>query len=128
MRTECQCGEEAGFSLLEVLVALMVLAVSYTALMQTISSAVLQAKNGAQLSEAAELADRIQAGYQAGRAGPNEGVDEASGLVWKIRFSPLGAGEIAEPSVPSILTIQIQIPGNATSLFEARTIALTGKR
>jgi general secretion pathway protein I len=93
--TRCPRGRQAGFSLLEVLVAFAILAVSLGVLMQIFSRATLTSVTAAEYSRAASLAQARLAAV--GNAIPltpgGTSGDPEDGFAWELSITPAELGE-----------------------------------
>jgi len=97
-------GQQAGFSLLEVLVAFAILAVSLGVLLQIFSRATTTTITTAQYSRAAALAQARLAAVGSAiplEAGPVSG-DPEDGFAWELGIVPVELGE--EPAGPGLST------------------------
>lgn len=90
---------QSGFSLLEVLVAFSILALSLGVLMQTFSSAIRNARVSAAYSQAADLAESVLA-----RVGIDLPLDQGGqsdteqGFRWTLEIAPYTIADLAAPA------------------------------
>jgi prepilin-type N-terminal cleavage/methylation domain-containing protein len=114
--------EDEGFTLLEVLVAMMVLAISYAVLAQTVSSAVLQTRSAQTLVQASQLAKQLQAQITQMPDHPSVGRDRSSGLDWTVAMQPIEQSSPEQAGHLSLVTIRVRLPDRPEELVSMRTI------
>ena len=127
-------GKESGLTLLEVLVAFVILAVAMTTVMQVFSTGL----EGTRRAEAANLAAVMAESKLATvgveipvRAGRQNGV-EANGIAWAVEIEPYregegeGIGETQPPMNALQVRIEVNWPGvrGATESFVLHTMRL----
>lgn len=125
--TEQQQNSDDGFTLLEKLIALIILAISSGLLMQWVSLATTQLhtadrKQAAEQLALAILAERqvlTEPSYQA------EGMDEGSGLYWYFHseIKSRKAGEQAKASV-ALNSVEISLTKATPPLYKIATISM----
>lgn len=103
-------GDGKGFTLLEVLVALSVLAMCYGALLQVIGGATRQAARAAEYREALLVAEsRLDVAAWQGSATPASGTSRGK-YAWQVRVEPaVGAGAAGTPALyaPELVTVTV---------------------
>lgn len=117
-----EVGEDGGFTLLEVLVSLMVLALSYAALMHTISAALLQTRTAETLVQASELAKRLQTELAQNDDVPASGLDQSTGFTWLLETHPVAQSTQGL----NVTTIHIHPTGNSVDVIALRTVMASG--
>ena len=113
---------DAAFTLLEMLVALMVLAISYAALAQTINSTLSQARSGTDLVHAVELAERLYLEQNASQNPQPNGRDGAYGLDWTIDLQSIESSADAGPMLMRLATIRVRKPKSPVDLRVLRSV------
>lgn len=116
MRTDD--AKDAGFTLLEVLVSMMVLALSYAVLMHTISAALLQTRTAKTLVQASEIAKRLQAELAQHKDVPASGLDQSTGLTWLLETQPIAQSMQGL----KVTTIHIRPTDKGVDVISLRTI------
>lgn len=118
---------EDGFTLVETLIALMILAISAGLFVQSVALATGQIRTSA-LAESAELLAitlRAERGVGVGNDAVAEGTDPASGLYWRLvqERRPRIVDDVKRASV-SIMSIQVRAAKNSAPIFELRSVSL----
>jgi prepilin-type N-terminal cleavage/methylation domain-containing protein len=121
------CRSEEGFTLVETLIALMILAISAGLLVQSVALATGQIRTSA-LAETAEqlavakLAERAAAGGDIQGA---EGVDPVSGLYWRLvqERRPRVIDEVKRASA-SFVSIEVRARKDSAPLCQLRSISM----
>jgi general secretion pathway protein I len=96
-------SDQAGFTLLEVIVAIAILALSFTMLFQTIAETIDRAGEAAEIGKARVVAQSLLA--QVGRQLPmkaGESVGDESGFHWRLRQSPYREGEDGRATIAAM--------------------------
>lgn len=122
-----QCGPQDGFTLVETLIALMILAISAGLFVQSVALATGQIRTSA-LAGAAELlavsllAERAASG---GNDPAEEGTDPASGLHWRMGYEkrPRVIDEVKQASV-SFVSIEVRAAKDSAPLFQLRSVSM----
>lgn len=104
---------EAGFSLLEALIAFAIAAFALTALLQVYASSADSERRSLEILKAVELADQKLAAFEdrtllvPGTIGP---ATEA-GMVWQVDIEPVAAGSAANPQAepPALVTVRVTV-------------------
>ncbi|MGB8818471.1 MAG: type II secretion system protein [Rhizobiaceae bacterium] len=127
MRHQVRGGADDGFTLLETLVALMVLAVAATAFARSVSMATAQMAGADRLATASVLGARLITETDTAAVGTSlEGTDTATGLKWRRSAEPLGGEESAGAAGRTfLLTVEIFNPASTEPLLRLQT-AVTG--
>jgi type II secretion system protein I len=101
------CEPEAGFTLLEVLVALTILALAVVTLIQLSSQSLRLVKTSADYQRAAQIADRIATEDRPSDEGVDSGEDGP--FHWERRVSPVSLPDELQPKeiVPNIQPIKL---------------------
>jgi general secretion pathway protein I len=118
---------EAGFTLLEVIVALAVLSVSLTLVLRTLSGGFHHQRQAALLAQKAALAQSILAriGSDLPLAAGGQSGSSTNGLAWEIQVEPYGDGAdrqqwpVAAYSV-TVRVFEMGVPENAFALTTLR--------
>jgi general secretion pathway protein I len=121
-------ASEAGFTLLEVIVALAILAVSLGVLFPTFSDAVQRAGQSESIAEARLLAQSIlvQVGNEIPvKAGEAAG-DDASGLHWRLRQKPYGDSADRARWLAPVMEVSVEVSWGAG--LPVRSISLSTLR
>ena len=125
LKTAGQCCSEEGFTLVEMLVALMILAISAGIFVQSVALAAGQIRTSAQAESAELLAVSILAERAAsGSNSPSvEGIDPASGLYWRLvqERRPRIVEDVRQASAVLVL-VEIRAKENSAPLYELRSL------
>ncbi len=112
-----------GFTLLETLVALMVLASAMIVFSKTISTGILQMSGSARLQSAMLLSEKLLAQTQAASSdGALTGVDTETGLEWQAHIQPIHDNQPAGQDALNLVTFDIFIARTATPIYRLRTV------
>lgn len=118
---------EDGFTLVETLIALMILAVSAGLFVQSVSLATGQIRTSALAEKAEMLAVSLLAEHAAkgGADAGAEGTDPESGLYWRLvqKRRPRIVDEVRRASA-SIVSIQVRAAKNSAPIFELRSVSM----
>jgi prepilin-type N-terminal cleavage/methylation domain-containing protein len=127
LETARQCRSEDGFTLVETLIGLMILAIATGLLVQSVALATGQIRTSA-LAQSAELlavsllAERAASG---GNDPGAEGIDPASGLYWRLvqerRPRVLEERELASAA---LVFIEVRAAKNSAPLYELRSLSM----
>ncbi|HEY7298471.1 MAG TPA: type II secretion system protein [Xanthobacteraceae bacterium] len=124
----CQQSGEAGFTLVEVIVALAILAVSLSVLLGVISNAAWQTAQAEKLTRAGSLAQSLlaKAGIEMPlRQGDAEG-EFSSGFHWRVKTLPYGDTVEREAWPIGAYTVSAEVSWNDG--FKERSVVLTTLR
>ncbi|WP_292496088.1 type II secretion system protein [Mesorhizobium sp.] len=115
-----QHSSEDGFTLIETLVAFMILAISLTVFTQSINQATTQIRTGEVSAEAALIAERVAA-----VPGDSEGTDK--GYFWRRTAETFERSDQNGKLVPFVLvTVEIRRAPAAAPIFVLRNAVLGG--
>jgi prepilin-type N-terminal cleavage/methylation domain-containing protein len=117
-------GREDGFTLVETLIALMILAISAGLFVQSVALATGQIRTAARVESAELLALSVLAEHAAG-SHDAEGVDPVSGLYWRLAQErrPRVIDEVQRTS--AVLTlVEVRAAENSAPLYELRAISM----
>jgi prepilin-type N-terminal cleavage/methylation domain-containing protein len=120
-------GTEDGFTLVETLIALMILAISAGLFVQSVALATGQIRTAARAESAELLALSLLAEHAAGsdERQDAEGVDAVSGLYWRLvqERRPRVIDEVKRTSAVLAL-VEIRPAENSVPLYELRAISM----
>jgi prepilin-type N-terminal cleavage/methylation domain-containing protein len=122
-----RCRSEDGFTLVETLIALMILAISSGLFVQSVALATGQIRTSALAQSAELLAVSIMA-ERAARGANNpgaEGIDPASGLYWRLvqERRPRVIDEVERASA-ALVFIEVRAAKNTAPLYELRSVSM----
>jgi prepilin-type N-terminal cleavage/methylation domain-containing protein len=118
---------EDGFTLVETLIALMILAISAGILVQSVALATAQIKTAALTGAAEFLAVSLLAERTASISNDLDvqGVDPVSGLYWRlVRERRLRFVDDVKRASGSIVSIEIRTGKNSPPLYELRSVSI----
>lgn len=122
-------GREAGFTLLEVLVAFVIAALALGVLFRSAGESQTAVAAAAQYQEALSRARSRLAALEATgapRAGDESG-DDGGGYRWRVRTTPLAAGTARPNGVaPQLFTVSVAVSWGAGG--QARSVQLDTRR
>jgi prepilin-type N-terminal cleavage/methylation domain-containing protein len=126
-RATGRCRPDDGFTLVETLIALMILGISSGLLVQSVALATSQIRTSKLAEDAGLLAVSLLA-ESAAKGGGNpgvEGVDPASGLYWSMAQEqrPRIVDEVKRASV-TLVSIEVRKTKDAAPLFELRSVSM----
>jgi prepilin-type N-terminal cleavage/methylation domain-containing protein len=126
-RATGRCRPDDGFTLVETLIALMILGISSGLLLQSVALATSQIRTSKLAEDAGLLAVSLLA-ESAAKGGGNpgaEGVDPASGLYWRMAQEqrPRVVDEVKRASV-TLVSIEVRKTKDAAPLFELRSVSM----
>jgi prepilin-type N-terminal cleavage/methylation domain-containing protein len=121
------CHEDDGFTLVETLIALMILAISAGLLVQSVALATGQVRTSAlaqtaELLAVSKLAERAAAGIDDPQT---EGIDSVSGLYWLLVQERRARviDEVKRASA-SFVSIEIRAAKDSAPLYELRSVSM----
>lgn len=125
-RGAADTGSEAGFTLVETLIAFLILAISLTIIVQSIGQATTQIRKSDEVDFIRQLGERTMLAARADETrGAANGTDKDSGLAWKwsrLPFLRQDRGGALEPVV--LVTVEIARPSQETPALVLKSIQL----
>jgi prepilin-type N-terminal cleavage/methylation domain-containing protein len=122
-----QCRSDDGFTLVETLIALMILAISAGLLVQSVALATSQIKTSALAGDAELLALSLlaESAAKGGNEPSAEGIDQASGLHWRViqEWLPRAVDEVKQASA-SFVSIEIRITKGSAPVYQLRSVSM----
>jgi general secretion pathway protein I len=122
------CEREAGFTLLEIIVALAIVTLSFSALLSVISRGVGQTTQAETLATAGSLAQSLlaQLGTEVPIQPGQSGGELAGGFHWRLRVEPLG--DATQPQNSSVGAYRVSADVFWGEGVQARSVNLTTLR
>src|SRR5216683_578400 len=129
--------DAAGFTLLEVVVALAIAALSLVMLFQTGSGGLFAADTAARIDEAIERAQSHLAAFgRAGAAAPGQSTgDDGGGYQWQMRATPIARQPAAapidtgrQPVGPRLVLYEIEVTISWRGASQHRSVVLETRR
>lgn len=122
---------QAGFTLLEVIVALAVLSISLALLMRTLSGGFHHQRQAAMLAQKTALAQSLLArvGTDLPLAPGVQNGSSANGLAWEIRIEPYGDGADRQhwPLAAYTVSVNVREQGVDSAAYVLNTLRLAAK-
>ena len=113
---------DGGFTIAETLVALTVLAISSVMFARSISSASTQLVAADKLLDAVSLGKRLMAETPTQFTDSLEGIDQASGLVWRRRVDVVHPGSQDTGGALVLVSIEVFRTKTDPAIFQFRTV------
>lgn len=118
-------GADEGFTLIETLVAFMILAVSLTILLQSIGQATTQIRTSDEAEAIRQLGERTMAAAQADTRPSVNGTDKDSGLWWRWSRIAIQRQDASGNLNPvALITVEIGRPSQEAPVQVLKTVGL----
>lgn len=120
-------GTEGGFTLLETLIAFLVLSMSLGVFVLSVSQAAMQSRSAHTMLDAERVAAILLSEDISDRSQDlaDEGSDEVTGLTWRrIRASTSLSGTDSSSPASLLIAIEIRSKGGSAPIFVAKTIRI----
>jgi prepilin-type N-terminal cleavage/methylation domain-containing protein len=125
--TAKQCRSDDGFTLVETLIAMMILAISAGLLVQSVALATGQIRTSA-LAQAAELLGVSLLAEHAASTSKDpsaEGIDASSGLYWRlVQDRQVRKIDSVNRASAAFVVIEIRATKNSSPLYQLRSISM----
>jgi prepilin-type N-terminal cleavage/methylation domain-containing protein len=126
MTAAASSNSEDGFTLVETLIGLLILAISSGLLIQSISNASAQIRSARNLIAAEQTALFVLAAHSAGsnRLETDEGVDPASDLFWRYseKTTSRNDGDVALTDI-KLIEVEVRPAREKPAIYRSKTLA-----
>jgi type II secretory pathway pseudopilin PulG len=127
LKADLPTNPEGGFTLVETLIGLLILAVSSGLLLQSIASASNQMRSARNFLAAEQIAVSILAEHMKVSARDNSetGVDQTSGLVWSYEETSVPRSDAnSELAGVKYIKIEVRLTKDAPAIYRVKTLAI----